>query len=141
MGDMFVARDPLGIRPLCYAVEGGMFAAASESVALANLGFQTADIKSLPPGHAVTIQEGRLEVRPFTSSPKRSHCFFEWIYFANVASTLDEQSVYLTRKRLGEELARVEPIVPDKEPATEEGTGNGAEKRAAAAPPATSRSR
>src|SRR5581483_6800739 len=37
-----------------------------------------------------------------------SHCFFEWIYFANVASTLDERSVYLTRSALGKELARQE---------------------------------
>lgn len=41
-----------------------------------------------------------------TSKP--AHCFFEWIYFANVASTLDERSVYLSRTRLGEELARQE---------------------------------
>ena len=37
-----------------------------------------------------------------------AHCFFEWIYFANVASTLDERSVYLSRTALGEELARLE---------------------------------
>ncbi len=34
-----------------------------------------------------------------------SHCFFEWIYFANVASTLDDRSVYLSRAALGKELA------------------------------------
>ena len=32
VGDMLVARDPLGIKPLCYAKEGSLFAAASESV-------------------------------------------------------------------------------------------------------------
>ena len=31
-GQMFVSRDPLGMRPLCYAHEGSLFAAASESV-------------------------------------------------------------------------------------------------------------
>src|SRR5207245_903675 len=36
------------------------------------------------------------------------HCFFEWIYFASVASTLDERSVYLSRAALGKELARQE---------------------------------
>ncbi len=37
-----------------------------------------------------------------------AHCFFEWIYFANVASTLDDRSVYLSRTKLGEELANAE---------------------------------
>src|SRR3954469_10458478 len=39
MGDMVVLRDPLGFRPLCIAQDGPLFGAASESVALANLGF------------------------------------------------------------------------------------------------------
>lgn len=115
LGEMFVARDPLGIRPLCYAVEGSLFAAASESVALANLGFRQESIRNVAPGHAVLIQNGKLEVKQFVASPRRAHCFFEWIYFANVASTLDERSVYLTRKHLGEELARQErqsPVCP-----------------------------
>lgn len=107
-GDMIVARDPLGIRPLCYAIDGPMFAAASESVALANLGFHNEDIRSLLPGQAVIIRNGELSLHQFAVSPRRAHCFFEWIYFANVASTLDDKSVYLTRKRLGEELARQE---------------------------------
>lgn len=115
LGDMFVARDPLGIRPLCYAVEGPMFAAASESVALANLGFRTEDIHNLPPGHAIIIRDGELKLHQFADSPRRAHCFFEWIYFANVASTLDDRSVYLTRKRLGEELAAQERLPIDRE--------------------------
>lgn len=138
LGDMFVSRDPLGIRPLCYAVQDGFFAAASESVALANLGFREESIVSLEPGHAVIIQKKRgaddswtasgvpgtphnnsgsyaceLRVEKFAESPRRAHCFFEWIYFANVCSTLDERSVYLTRKALGEELAAQERVPID----------------------------
>lgn len=116
LGDMIVARDPLGIRPLCYAVEGSLFAAASESVALANLGFAAESIKSLEPGTAVFIENGLLEIKSFnpTTEKKLSHCFFEWIYFANVCSTLDDRSVYLTRSRLGEELARMETVPIDE---------------------------
>jgi amidophosphoribosyltransferase len=110
---MFVARDPQGFRPLCYALEGPMFAAASESVALTHLGFEDASIRSLEPGEAVIIENGQLSIQRFADPAPRSHCFFEWIYFANVASTLDEQSVYLVRKRLGEELARLETVPLD----------------------------
>jgi amidophosphoribosyltransferase len=112
-GDMFVARDPLGIKPLCYAFEEGMFAAASESVALANMGFSDEAIKSLEPGYAVIIEKGEFRLEKFAESPKKAHCFFEWIYFANVASTLDDRGVYLSRKRLGEELAAQEQIEVD----------------------------
>ena len=89
-------------------MEGPLFAAASESVALLNLGFQPESIKSLLPGQAITIVDGQFEMQQFAASPRRAHCFFEWIYFANVASTLDGRSVYLSRKALGEELARLE---------------------------------
>jgi amidophosphoribosyltransferase len=115
LGDMLVARDPLGIKPLCYALEGPLFAAASESVALLNLGFQPESIKSLLPGQAISISEGRFEIERFASSPRKAHCFFEWIYFANVASTMDGRSVYLSRTALGRELARLETVPIDED--------------------------
>ncbi|CAN5587900.1 amidophosphoribosyltransferase [soil metagenome] len=105
-GDMVVCRDPLGIRPLCYAFDGRIFAAASESVPLLNLGFK--EIKSLAPGEMIVIRDREFKIVRFAENKKTSHCFFEWIYFANVASTLDDRSVYLSRSRLGEELAAQE---------------------------------
>jgi len=55
LGNMLVMRDPLGVKPLSYAIQGPLFAAASESVALLNLGFAPESIQSLPPGHVVII--------------------------------------------------------------------------------------
>lgn len=109
LGDMVVLRDPTGLRPLCFAQDGPLFAAASESVALLNLGFR--DVKSLPPGEMIVIQDGVLQQRRFAAPRPTAHCFFEWIYFANVASVLDERSVYLARARLGDELARQERVL------------------------------
>jgi amidophosphoribosyltransferase len=109
MGDMVVLRDPKGFRPLCYAQEGPFFAAASESVPLLNLGFS--NVRSLEPGEMIVIQDGELRRERFAPLAKTSHCFFEWIYFANVASTLDERSVYLARSALGKELARQETLI------------------------------
>ncbi len=113
VGDMLVARDPLGNKPLCYAYVDPLFVAASESVALLNLGFPAESIKSLTPGQCITIVDGRFEIERFAASPRRAHCFFEWIYFANVASSIDGRSVYLSRKALGEELARLETVPID----------------------------
>jgi amidophosphoribosyltransferase len=106
MGDMVVLRDPKGFRPLCIAQEGPLFAAASESVPLANLGFR--EIRSLEPGEMIVIQDNQIRHERFAPREKPKHCFFEWIYFSSVASTLDERSVYLSRAALGKELARQE---------------------------------
>lgn len=122
-GDMVVARDPLGIRPLCIAHDGdptqlssvpsicrnaSIFAAASESVPLSNLGFR--NIASLQPGTMAIINREGVRLERFARPRGMAHCFFEWIYFANVASTLDDCSVYLTRTALGRELAAHEQL-------------------------------
>ncbi len=113
-GEMLVGRDPLGIKPMSYAIEGPLFAAASESVALQNLGFAPESIHPLQPGEAVTVTERGIRVERFSENRERAHCFFEWIYFSNVASRLDGRSVYLARKTLGEELARLEDLDIDE---------------------------
>ncbi|NNJ24779.1 amidophosphoribosyltransferase [Alienimonas chondri] len=120
LGEMFAARDALGIRPLCWAREGRMFAVASESVALANLGFRHESIRDVEPGTVVSVRGGRVETERFASPPptedrKTAHCFFEWIYFANVASNLDDRDVYSVRKHLGEALADQEQLIPDED--------------------------
>jgi amidophosphoribosyltransferase len=109
---MLVARDPLGIKPMCYAFDGSVFAAASENVALLNLGFEPEQIRDLPPGHMATIVNGQFAVQQYHAAPSAAHCFFEWVYFANVASSLDQRSVYLSRTRLGQELAAAERARP-----------------------------
>src|SRR5207302_8437555 len=81
LGEMAVVRDPLGIRPLCYAKEGPLFAAASESVALLNLGFREA--RSLEPGEMILIQDNEVRIERYAPKRRKAHCFFEWIYFAN----------------------------------------------------------
>jgi amidophosphoribosyltransferase len=73
-----------------------------------NLGFKSQSIKSLAPGHAITITDGRFEIQQYLPTTRRAHCFFEWVYFANVASTLDDRGVYVSRTALGAELARLE---------------------------------
>jgi amidophosphoribosyltransferase len=109
-GQMFVSRDPLGMRPLCYAREGSLFAAASESVALTHLGFADSNVHNVPPGHVVIVDGDSVTVEKYAESPKQAHCFFEWIYFANAGSSFDNAGVYLSRKRLGEELAARETL-------------------------------
>jgi amidophosphoribosyltransferase len=106
MGRMVVARDPLGFRPMSWAVQGRLFAAANESTALANLGFT--DIRNLDPGQMAVIEDGKLRFETFAAPKQHAHCFFEWVYFSNVASTIDGSGVYLSRARSGQRLAELE---------------------------------
>jgi amidophosphoribosyltransferase len=106
MGDMVILRDPKGIRPLCFAQDGNLFGAASESVPLANLGFKKIEV--LEPGELILIRNGVIHRERYTPKQTPSHCFFEWVYFANVASSLDHRSVYLSRSALGRALAAQE---------------------------------
>jgi amidophosphoribosyltransferase len=75
-----------------------------------NLGFRSESIRSLAPGEAITVVDNEISIERFADGSRTAHCFFEWIYFANVASTMDDRSVYLSRKALGVELARLETI-------------------------------
>ena len=106
MGRMFVARDPRGFRPMSWAVQGRLFGAASESTALSNMGFS--DVRTLAPGEMAIVADGRLRFERFARERAPAHCFFEWVYFAGVASVIDGSSVYMARARLGERLAERE---------------------------------
>lgn len=110
-GDLIVARDPYGFRPLCYAIQGNLFAAASESVALVNRGFH--EVRDVEPGEFIHVRADGVRRVRFAESPRRAYCFFEYVYFANVASTVNGVSVYLARKRMGEALAARETVPVD----------------------------
>ena len=109
-GEMIVLRDPYGFRPIVYGWRDNMFLVASESNALINCG--VTDYKHLEPGHLIYIKNGNVEIKKYAESPRKAHCMFEWVYFANVSSVLDKKSVYITRTNLGKELGRREPIKP-----------------------------
>ena len=106
MGRMFIARDPLGFRPLSWAVQGRLFGAASESAALENAGFT--NVRDLVPGEMIIIEKGRLRIERFAKPMKHAHCFFEWVYFSNVSSVIADSSVYVTRSLAGKRLAELE---------------------------------
>tara|TARA_Y100000294_G_scaffold177139_1_gene201602 strand:+ start:106 stop:1659 length:1554 start_codon:yes stop_codon:yes gene_type:complete len=114
-GEIVVARDPYGFRPLAYGFseDKNIFMAASESNALVNCGIK--DVKPLQPGHMIHISNGKIKIKKFAESKKISHCMFEWVYFSNVSSVLDTKSVYITRTRLGKELAKLETQKIDKD--------------------------
>lgn len=103
-------RDPLGIRPLVVGErerEGGRkeYMVASESVALDVLGYTL--LGDVLPGEAVFIDhKGQLHRRQCAKKASLRPCIFEHVYFARPDSLMDSISVYKTRMRQGEALAK-----------------------------------
>jgi len=112
-GSLVVSRDPVGFRPMCYGYHEDVLLISSESNALANFGIQ--DIKFLKPGEIILVEGEKVEVKQIVPSNMQKRCMFEWVYFSNVSSLFDGKSVYLSRTKLGQELAKIETEKINKE--------------------------
>ncbi len=110
-------RDPFGIRPLVIGTReteaGTEYMVASETVALDALGF--VPLRDVAPGEAVFIDEqGAFQSRQCAEHTELAPCIFEFVYLARPDSVIDGISVYDTRLRMGESLARkIERECPD----------------------------
>jgi len=102
-------RDPYGIRPIIYGERttdlGKEYIIASESVAIDALGYEV--IKDIQPGEAIFISiDGELHSSMCADNPQYSPCIFEHVYLARPDSIIDNISVYKSRLRMGESLAK-----------------------------------
>jgi len=105
------ARDTHGFRPLCLGKLDQAFVLASETCALDLIGAKY--IRDVQPGEIVFIYKDKIEsVMPFKKT-SRAFCIFEYIYFARPDSNIFEHNVYMTRKRLGGQLAAEFPAEAD----------------------------
>lgn len=105
---MVAFRDPNGIRPILVGERetnsGLEYMVASESVALATLGFKK--MRDLQPGEAIYVSnKGVLHSQQYSGKTSYSPCIFEFVYFARPDSIIDNLSVYKARLRMGEQLA------------------------------------
>jgi amidophosphoribosyltransferase len=54
------------------------------------------------------VENGKLRFQRFAPAMASARCFFEWVYFASVASEMDGTSVYQARSAAGRRLAENE---------------------------------
>jgi len=100
---IYAARDRLGRTPLVIGKKAGAFAAASESCAFPNLGYELEWF--LGPGEAVFLTpEGYETVLP--PGDRMQICAFLWVYYGYPASEYQEINVEYVRNRCGAALAR-----------------------------------
>jgi amidophosphoribosyltransferase len=101
---LLAVRDPFGFRPLYYGTKDGMSVFASETCALDIL--RVRDYRCVEPGEMIIVgKEGSRSIR-FAEPRQKRQCVFELIYFARPDSQVFDQSVHLSRKRMGAALAR-----------------------------------
>ena len=108
--EIFAARDPLGVRPLCLGRLGTGWVVASETCALDTIG-ATFEREVLP-GELVRVAATGLTSHRFQPA-RPALCSFEYIYFARPDSVLEGRSVYDVRVELGRALAREHPAEAD----------------------------
>jgi amidophosphoribosyltransferase len=101
-GDMFVMRDPHGIRPCHMLVNEEVIAFASERVPLMTVFETEADkVQVVAPGSLVVIKaDGSMRVSQFAEEKPYTPCSFEKIYF----SRGNDPSIYRERKAMGAAL-------------------------------------
>lgn len=109
---MSACRDPLGIRPLVMGKLGDAIVFASETVALDVVGAQF--VRQIEPGEFVEVDfDGTIRShRPFGDVRPRP-CIFEHVYFSRPDSIFNDRSVYASRRSIGIELAKEEPVEAD----------------------------
>lgn len=102
-GDLFVMRDPHGIRPAYYYDDDEIFVAASERPAIQTaMNVDSNDIHEVKPGSAIIVKkDGSVHQEQILPELDNRRCSFERIYF----SRANDSEIYNERKALGRNLA------------------------------------
>jgi amidophosphoribosyltransferase len=70
-------------------------------------------IRDVLPGEVIEITREGFTSSRVAGPTHRAHCMFEWVYFSRPDSIIDGREVYDVRKRIGEVLAKEQPIEAD----------------------------
>lgn len=106
-GEILVARDPLGFRPLSYGSGEGVYFASEDSA----LSMFSGEVRDVKPGEVFLI--GDYMERRVLMKRAHAHCVFEYIYFARPDSNIEGRNVYMTRIEMGKQLAREDCVNAD----------------------------
>lgn len=107
---IYAARDKLGRTPISIGKKDGSLAAASETCAFPNLGYEV--VKHLGPGETVLITpEGYEQCLP--PGDRMQICSFLWVYYGYPASEYEGINVEDARNRCGAALAKGDDVEVD----------------------------
>jgi amidophosphoribosyltransferase len=107
---IYAARDKLGRTPIVIGKKKGAFAAASESCAFPNLGYEIENY--LGPGEIVLISaDGCEQKKP--PQEQMQICAFLWVYYGYPATCYEGINVEATRNQCGKALAQNDSVEID----------------------------
>jgi amidophosphoribosyltransferase len=103
-GDMFVMRDPCGIRPAFYYADEEVVVVASERPAIQTaFGLKVSQVQEIKAGHALIVRkDGSYSEVQISENITPRPCSFERIYFSRGT----DADIYKERKMLGEKLCK-----------------------------------
>src|SRR5690625_1613407 len=106
---MYVALDARGIRPLSIGRLGDAYVVASETCAFNIIGATFE--REVMPGELLTISDEGVKSTRFLLREPRKMCAMEYVYFSRPDSDLNHVNVHTSRKRMGIELAKEQPVM------------------------------
>ena len=104
---IYAARDKLGRTPIVIGKKDDAFAAASESCAFPNLGYDIANF--LGPGEIILITADGCEQRK-PPQEQMQICAFLWVYYGYPATSYEGINVEATRNQCGRALAKNDSV-------------------------------
>jgi len=107
---VYAARDPKGFRPMVlgYKESDDTYIVTSESAAVTAVGATLQ--RDVVPGELIKLSKNGLETELFSTDPSRAHCSFEFTYFAHPSSNMEGHNIYVSRKKIGQFMAKKFPI-------------------------------
>ena len=105
------ARDPYGIRPLCLGQLEDGWVLASESCAIDAM--NGTFVRDVNPGEVIIISADGLKSVNLNEKTSKQTCIFEYVYFARPDSIIDGIPVQYARLKMGEMLAKENPVEAD----------------------------
>jgi amidophosphoribosyltransferase len=110
---IYAARDRLGRTPIVIGKKNGTIAAASESCAFPNLGYEIE--KYLGPGEIMFMTAEGYEQRK-EPADQMQVCAFLWVYYGYPASCYEGINVEAARNRCGRALAKNDMLLKETFP-------------------------
>lgn len=104
-------RDPYGIRPLCLGKIDDGWVLASESCAIDAM--NGTFVHDVAPGEILIISDEGLKSIRLDERTGKQTCIFEYVYFARPDSVIDGIPVQQARLKMGEMLAKENPVDAD----------------------------